>query len=94
MCYTLNIASRSVLYTLCSVLPALRAFRGQRWGSAMPAPVLVGGRGPRGASDTTARVADVEYESATPPLVYDRPAVAPSPATHAILTQLKAGDLI
>ena len=46
-----------------------------------------------GGSDTTVCVADVEYESATPPLVYDRPAVeAPDFLADDALGLVYAGD--
>jgi predicted NAD/FAD-dependent oxidoreductase len=47
--------------------------QGQRWGSAMPAPSSVGGRDSLGRSASTVTLMGVEYETATPSLVYARP---------------------
>ena len=41
---------------------------------ALPAPVGIEGRGTRGESEmSTVSVSGVNYESATPPLVFERP---------------------
>ena len=47
--------------------------QGQRWGSAIPAPSGVGGRDSLGRGGSTVRLMNVDYESATPDLVYQRP---------------------
>ena len=46
----------------------------QRWGSAFPAPSSVEGRDVRGRGPTSMEVLGITYESAVPPLVYERPA--------------------
>jgi hypothetical protein len=54
-------------------LPSVLYLQGQRWGSALPAPCLVGGRDALGRGPRVTRLMDVEYDAATPPLVYERP---------------------
>lgn len=54
-------------------LPSVVYLQGQRWGSALPAPCVHDGRDDQGRGPSTVQRMDVEYESATPPLVYARP---------------------
>ena len=51
--------------------------QGQRWGSAIPAPVDIPGWDAVGHSASTTRMLDIAYESAVPPLVYERPTASP-----------------
>ena len=60
-------------------VPPVVYLQGQRWGSALPAPCALGGRDIKGRGQSTVRLMDVEYEAATPPLVYERPAAAAAP---------------
>lgn len=53
--------------------PKVLYLQGQRWGSALPAPVSVGGRDAKGRGEHTVELMGVEYESTTPPLVFSRP---------------------
>lgn len=63
--------------------PAEPAYlQAQRWGSAFPAPAHVGGRDGDGRGEGTASVLGVAYESATPPLVYARPAAPAASAAE------------
>jgi renalase len=57
--------------------PTVVYLQGQRWGSALPAPVSVGGRDAKGRGEHTVELMGVAYESATPPLVFPRPTPAP-----------------
>ncbi len=60
-------------------LPDAPAYlQAQRWGSAFPAPAAVEGRDAMGRGPTSTEVLGVKYESAVPPLVYERPAVDPA----------------
>lgn len=57
-------------------MPVASYLQAQRWGSAMPAPVLVDGRSACGCSPSTVEVCGIAYEPVLPHLVYPRPECA------------------
>ena len=64
-------------------MPAALYLQAQRWGSALPAPVGVGGRDAHGYSaETTVEVLSVRYECSMPPLL-QRTAPLPADAAEA-----------